>query len=71
MPSTISKETMKPISDSSTKTEMIRIRRANLKRLPGDVAGIERWIKAIGGHRPGPAERARLKKHGLIGMPSE
>ena len=50
---------------------MIRIRRATLKRLPSDVAGIERWIKAMGGRKPGPAERAQLKKHGLLGMPAE
>jgi hypothetical protein len=42
-----------------------------LKRLPSDVAGIERWIKAMGGRKPGPVEREQLKKHGLLGMPTE
>ena len=50
---------------------MIRIRRSTVKRLPSDVAGIERWIKAMGGRKPGPVERAQLKKHGLLGMPTE
>ena len=62
---------MKPTSVSNAKVGMIRIRRSALKRLPSDVAGIERWIKAMGGHKPSPAERAQLKKHGFLGMPSE
>ena len=62
---------MKVTSASNVKVGMIRIRRATLKRLPSDVAGIERWIKALGGRKPGPVEREQLKKHGLLGMPTE
>ena len=35
------------------------------------LAGAERWIKALGGRKPGPVEREQLKKHGLLGMPTE
>ena len=62
---------MKPTSVSNAKMGMIRIRGTALKRLPRDVPGIERWIKAMGGRKASPADRAMLKKHGLLGMPTE
>lgn len=62
---------MKTMSAGNAKVEMIRIRRGDLKRLPRDVSGIEKWIRAMGGHKASPAERALLRKRGLIGMPAE
>ena len=62
---------MKTISAANARVEMIHIRRSALKRLPNDVPGIEKWIRAMGGRKPGPAERAQLRKRGLIGMPAE
>ena len=50
---------------------LVKISRSSIKGLPRDVAAIETWIKRLGGKRPGPKERARLRRLGLLGMPQE
>lgn len=41
------------------------------RHLPKTLPEIEAWIIKMGGHKPTRAERARLKRFGLWGMPKE
>jgi len=41
------------------------------RHLPKTVPEIEAWIIKMGGHKTTRAEKARLKKFGLWGMPKE
>ena len=71
MQSKISKRTTKRTSAHKVKVDWITPDPEILKRLPKTVAGIERWILAMGGKKVGRRERIELTKRGLLGMPDE
>jgi len=62
---------MKNTSTTKPKIGVIKVDPRRLNGLPRDVAGIEKWIKQIGGREPGLKERTRLRQLGLIGMPRD
>lgn len=62
---------MKTTSKRSVKVGMITRDPRMTKDLPKDVREIERWIKALGGKTANARKRAELRRHGLLGMPTE
>jgi hypothetical protein len=67
----ISNKTMKRTSEPKVKYGILKIDRRRLKGLPRTIPEIEAWIIKLGGHKTTRAEKARLKRFGLWGMPKE